>query len=164
MPTETLPPEKAVSELLRARQQTLALAESCTGGYMAHLFTSLAGASDIFKGGIVSYTNEAKHDFLEVNKTIFETVGAVSKECVEQMAKGALKKFKSNYAIAVSGIAGPTGGTPEKPVGTVWVAVADKEKTLAVKFLFGNNRQKNIVMAAHAAIDLLRDFILMKAD
>lgn len=156
--------EKVVSELLRERKQTLALAESCTGGYIAHLFTSIAGASDIIKGGIVSYTNEAKHNFLDVDNKLFETVGAVSKECVEQMASNARKKFKSDFAIAVSGIAGPTGGTPEKPVGTVWIAVADKEKTLALKFLFGDTRQRNIVMAANAAINLLRKFILKKTE
>lgn len=157
-------PEKIVSELLRERKQTLALAESCTGGYIAHLFTSIAGASDIFKGGIVSYTNEAKHDFLNVDKHIFETTGAVSKECVEQMVNNTLKKFKSDFAIAVSGIAGPTGGTPEKPVGTVWIAVADEEKTIAWKFLFGNNREQNITMAAHAAINLLHEFIVKKTE
>lgn len=156
--------EKVVSELLRERQQTLALAESCTGGYISSLFTSIPGASDIFKGAIVPYTNRAKHYVLQVDEKIFETVGAVSKECVEQLASNVLKKFDSDYAIAVSGIAGPSGGTPEKPVGTVWIAVADKEKTLAMKFLFGDNRQRNIVMAANAAMSLLRKFILKKMD
>ena len=152
--------EAIVSDLLRDKKETLSLAESCTGGYISSLFTAIPGASQIFKGAIVPYTNEAKHSLLQVNKTIFDTVGAVSKECVEQLAQHALKKFDSDYALAISGIAGPTGGTPEKPVGLVWAAVASKEKVLAIKFQFGDNRQRNIVMTANASINLLRKFIL----
>jgi nicotinamide-nucleotide amidase len=87
-------------------------------------------------------------------------VGSVSREVVEQLAQNVLKKFDSDYAISISGIAGPTGGTPEKPVGTVWIAVANKEKVLAFKFQFGDNRQRSIVMTAYSAINLLRKFIL----
>lgn len=149
-----------VSELLREQNKTLALAESCTGGYIASLFTAIAGASDVFKGAIVPYTNAAKHNLLQVDDSIFSSFGAVSKECVEQLAQNVLKKFDSDYAIAVSGIAGPTGGTEEKPVGTVWIAVASKEKTVALKFLFGDNRQRNIVMTSQTAINLLRKLAL----
>lgn len=152
--------EAIVSDLLRDKKETLSLAESCTGGYISSLFTAIPGASQIFKGAIVPYTNEAKHSLLQVDKTIFDTVGAVSKECVEQLAQQALKKFDSDYALAISGIAGPTGGTPEKPVGLVWAAVASKEKVLAIKFQFGDNRQRNIVMTANESINLLRKFIL----
>jgi nicotinamide-nucleotide amidase len=152
--------EKVVSDLLRERRQTLSVAESCTGGYVSSLFTALPGASEIFRGGIVPYSNDTKHSLLNVDSVLFETVGAVSKECVEQLAQNAIKKFNSDYAISVSGIAGPTGGTPEKPVGTVWVAVANREKVIALKFLFGDNRQRNIVMTANAAINLLRKLIL----
>jgi nicotinamide-nucleotide amidase len=156
------PPSLAdiVSQLLRENKQTLALAESCTGGYISSLFTAISGASDIFKGAIVPYTNEAKHNLLQVDASVFVTVGAVSKECVEQLAQNVLQKFDSDYAIAVSGIAGPTGGSVEKPVGTVWIAVASKEKTVAQKFIFGDNRQRNIVMTSQTAINMLRKLIL----
>lgn len=149
-----------VSKLLREEKQTLALAESCTGGYVSSLITGVAGASDIFKGAIVPYTNKAKHALLEVDESIFTTVGAVSKECVEQLAQNVRKKFDSDFSLAISGIAGPTGGTDEKPVGTVWIAVASKEKTLALKFVFGDNRQRNIIMSANFALNILRKFIL----
>lgn len=152
--------ECIVSELLRERKQTLALAESCTGGYIASLFTAIPGASEIFKGAIVPYTNLSKQQLLQVDEKLFTTVGSVSREVVEQLAQNVIKKFDSDYAISISGIAGPTGGTPEKPVGTVWVAVANREKVLAFKFQFGDNRQRNIVMTASAAINLLRKLIL----
>lgn len=152
--------EKIVSELLRKNKQTLSLAESCTGGYIASLITSISGSSDIFNGGIVPYQNIIKHELLQVDNSIFETVGAVSKECVIQMAEATRNKFHTDYAIATSGIAGPTGGTEEKPVGTVWVAVASPEKTIAIKFLFGDNRQRNIQMTANAALNTLRKIIL----
>lgn len=157
---ETPKLEKIVSELLREKKQTLALAESCTGGYIASLFTAIPGASDIFKGGIVPYNNTAKHEILNVEQKVFETVGAVSKECVEQLASNVIKKFDADYAISVSGIAGPSGGTDEKPVGLVWVAVANKEKVLAMKFQFGDDRQRNIIMTSQAALNLLRKFII----
>ena len=152
--------EKIVSGLLRDRKQTLALAESCTGGYISSLITSISGASEIFKGAMVPYTNIAKHELLQVEENIFTTVGAVSEECVKQLAANVLGKFNSDYAIAVSGIAGPTGGTDEKPMGTVWVAVASKNELITHKFQFGTNRQFNIVMTANSALNMLRKFIL----
>jgi nicotinamide-nucleotide amidase len=151
--------EQLVSALLKERKQTLALAESCTGGYISSLFTAIPGASEIFKGAIVPYTNISKHTLLQVDEKLFTTVGSVSKEVVEQLAKHVITKFDSDYAISISGIAGPSGGTPEKPVGTVWIAVASKEKVLALKFQFGDNRQRNIIMTASAAMNLLRKFI-----
>lgn len=126
--------EQIVSDLLRERKQSLALAESCTGGYISSLFTAIPGASEIFKGAVVPYTNLSKHTLLQVDETLFTTVGSVSKEVVEQLAGHVLKKFDSDYAISISGIAGPSGGTPEKPVGTVWIAVANKEKYLLLNF------------------------------
>lgn len=152
--------ERIVSELLREKKKTISLAESCTGGYITSLFTSIAGSSDIFMGAVVPYHNHIKHKLLEVNNEVFEKFGAVSKECVTQMAEHSRKKFNSDYAIATSGIAGPAGGTPEKPVGTVWVAVATEEKTIALKFIFGDNRQRNIQMTANAALNMLRKVIL----
>lgn len=153
---ETPTLEKIVSELLRERKQTLALAESCSGGYISSLVTAIPGASEIFKGAIVPYTNIAKHELLQVDEKLFTTVGSVSQECVEQLAQNVLKKFNSDYAIAVSGIAGPTGATDEKPVGTVWVAVASKNEVITHKFQFGTNRQFNIIMTANAALNMLR--------
>ncbi|MGZ3882845.1 MAG: competence/damage-inducible protein A [Bacteroidia bacterium] len=152
--------EKIVSELLREKKQTVALAESCTGGYIASLFTGLPGSSDIFKGAMVPYTNMAKHELLGVETSVFETEGAVSKSCVTQMAESVRKKFRSDYGISTSGIAGPGGGTAEKPVGTVWVAVAAEEKTIALKFVFGDDRNRNIQMTGNAALNMLRKFIL----
>ncbi len=155
--------EKVVSDLLRERKQTLALAESCTGGYLSSLFTAIPGASEIFKGAIVPYTNLSKHTLLQVDDALFTTVGSVSKEVVEQLAPNVLRKFDSDYAIAISGIAGPGGGTAEKPVGTVWVAVADRQRVISQKFLFGDNRQRNIVVTAAAAINMLRKMMLEPA-
>ncbi len=155
--------ESIVSQLLRERNKTISLAESCTGGYLASLLTAIPGASEIFKGAIVPYTNQAKHELLQVDNSIFTTVGAVSAECVEQLASHVLKKFKSDYAIAISGIAGPTGGTEEKPVGTVWIALADQKNVRTIKFIFGKNRQRNIIMTANAALNALRKFILEEA-
>lgn len=152
--------EKIVSELLRNNKQTLSLAESCTGGFISSLITSISGSSDIFNGGIIPYQNQGKHELLEVDNSVFETHGAVSKECVIQMANHARKKFHTDYAIATSGIAGPTGGTADKPIGTVWIAVASPEKTIAIKFVFGDNRQRNIQMTANAAFNMLRKIIL----
>jgi nicotinamide-nucleotide amidase len=156
--------EKIVSDLLRARNATLSIAESCTGGYVSALFTSLAGASEIFKGSVVPYANNIKNSLLEVDNGLFDTVGVVSKPCVEQLAGNVLKKFDSDYAIAISGIAGPGGGTPDKPVGTVWVAVATRTDVRALKFQFGDHRQRNIVMTANAAMNMLRKVILKSAD
>lgn len=155
--TEDIPLEKAILLLMAQNQQTLSLAESCTGGYLAHLFTSLPGASSVFLGGAVSYSYEMKEKMLGVNAdTLWET-GAVSKETVREMAEGALRNFSSDYAVAVTGIAGPDGETADKPVGTVWIAVANKEKTLAKKYVFGNKRIQNIERSAtNAMIDLLK--------
>lgn len=152
--------EKVTSELLRERKQTLSIAESCTGGYVSSLFTAIPGSSDVFKGSVVPYNNVAKHELLKVDNSVFETVGAVSKECVIALAENAITKFHSDFSIAVSGVAGPSGGTPEKPVGFVWIAVSNGKKTLAKSFQFGDDRQRNIVMTASAAINFLRKFIL----
>lgn len=152
--------EKIVSELLRERKKKIALAESCTGGYISSLITGIAGSSDIFNGAVVPYHNHIKHELLQVDNSVFEQHGAVSKECVLQMAEHAKLKFHSDYSIATSGIAGPAGGTPEKPIGTVWIAVSSPEKTLAMKFIFGEDRQRNIKMTAVTALNMLRKMIL----
>lgn len=152
--------EKIVSELLRERKQKIALAESCTGGHIASLFTAIAGSSEIFNGAVVPYHNNIKHELLQVDNSVFEKFGAVSKECVLQMAEHAKKIFHSDYSIATSGIAGPAGGTAEKPVGTVWIAVSSPEKTIAMKFIFGDDRGRNIKMTANTALNMLRKMIL----
>ena len=152
--------EKVVGKLLIAKGKTMCTAESCTGGYIAHLLTSIPGSSKFFDAGVVSYSYQAKEDLLQVEHSTLETKGAVSEEIVIQMAKGALKNMRSDYVIAVSGIMGPDGGMPDKPVGTVWVAVGDKEKIEAQKLYFRFDRQRNIQLTATNALNLLRKFIL----
>jgi len=156
--------EKVLSELLRSRGESIALAESCTGGYVSSLITAIPGASEIFKGAIVPYTNVAKQELLHVDRLIFETAGSVSKECVESLAKEVRIKFHSTYSIAISGIAGPSGATDTKPVGTIWVAVSSASKLITKKFQFGDHRQRNIVATAGAALNLARKFILNQID
>lgn len=152
--------EIIIGDLLKEHKLKLGLAESCTGGYISHLITSVAGSSEYYQGCTVPYHNEFKHNLLRVDPAIFEKYGAVSKECVEAMAKETLHVFKSDVSIAVSGIAGPAGGTAEKPVGTVWIAVAYHERVVAKKFIFGDNRQRNIHMTANTALNMLRKLIL----
>jgi len=157
---EDIPLEKAILNFMAERDLTLSTAESCTGGYISHLITQHAGSSKVFFGGAVSYSYELKESVLGVkNETLWQH-GAVSEETVREMVEGALLNFKSDYAVAVTGIAGPDGGTPEKPVGTVWIGVANKEKTVTKKFLFGSKRIQNIERTAIAALNMLN--ILLK--
>ena len=149
-----------VHRLLRAQGKTMCTAESCTGGYIAHLITAIPGASNIFKGSVVSYDNEVKTNVLKVSPETLSSAGAVSEEVVKQMAAGALQVLNTDFALAVSGIMGPDGGTPEKPVGTVWVAAADRNNVKAQKFQFRFDRQRNIEMTAVTALNLLRKFIV----
>lgn len=157
---EPLSLQHIVLNLLHERKESLSIAESCTGGYLASLMTSVPGASQVFSGGLVPYSNEAKHKLLGIDKTLFETVGAVSKECVVALARNVREKFNSTYGIGISGIAGPGGGTEDKPVGLVWIAVADKNNVIPIQLQFGDIRQNNIVMSSNAALNLLRKFIL----
>jgi nicotinamide-nucleotide amidase len=124
-----------VVRLLTARKKTLALAESCTGGNLAHRVTNVPGASEIFLGGVVSYSNAAKQNLLGVRAETLATHGAVSAEVAGEMAQGARDRFGADFALAVTGIAGPGGGTPEKPVGTVFIALASASGVTAKKFL-----------------------------
>jgi nicotinamide-nucleotide amidase len=148
-----------VSKLLKKNNKTLSTAESCTGGYIAHLLTSEAGSSKFFPGGVVSYSNSVKKDVLNVSQKTLDTDGAVSEETVQQMVKGALAVLKTDYAIAVSGIMGPDGGSTEKPVGMVWIAVGNHEKTITQKFNFRFDRKRNIELTANNALNLLRKFV-----
>ncbi len=158
---ETLP--MVLSKLLRSRKKTMATAESCTGGYMAHLITAISGASNIYKGSIISYDNEIKISALNVSPASLQKAGAVSEEVVKEMAAGALAKLNTDYAVAVSGIMGPDGGSPEKPVGTVWVAAGDRTKLVTHRFQFRFDRARNIEMTAIQALNLLRKFIVENA-
>ncbi|MBK7377195.1 MAG: CinA family nicotinamide mononucleotide deamidase-related protein [Chitinophagaceae bacterium] len=157
---EDEPVEKVVGKLLVAKGKTLCTAESCSGGYIAHLLTSIPGSSGFYEGSVVSYSYKAKEDLLQVDKEILESKGAVSEEVVLQMATGALKNIRSDYVIAVSGIMGPGGGLPGKPVGTVWVAFGNKEKIETQKLYFRFDRMRNIQLTAVNALNLLRKFIL----
>ena len=147
--------EKAILNYMVEKELTLSTAESCTGGYIAHLITQHAGSSKVFFGGAVSYSYELKESILGVKNETLWQYGAVSQETVTEMVQGALLNFKSDYAVAVTGIAGPDGGTPEKPVGTVWIGVANTEKTITKKFQFGNKRIQNIERTAVAALNML---------
>ena len=139
--------------------KTLSVAESCTGGYLSHLITSVPGSSEYFKGSVVAYDNRVKEKLLHVTTEALEQHGAVSEQVVKEMALGVRKKFHTDYAVATSGIAGPSGGTPEKPVGTVWIAVASPTGILANHYLFGDNRERNIRRTALQALNLLRNLI-----
>jgi len=156
---EDIPIEKAILDTMAKKGLTLSLAESCTGGYIAHLFTQHAGSSKVFLGGVVSYSNQLKESVLGVKAETLDKFGAVSRETVVEMAEGALSNFKSDYAVAVTGIAGPDGGTPDKPVGTVWIAVATINKTLAKKLTFGNKRRQNIERSAISALTMLNTLL-----
>lgn len=157
---EDEPMEKVIGKLLIARNKTMCTAESCTGGYIAHLLTSIPGSSAFYDGSVVSYSYKAKEDLLNVSKELLQTKGAVSEEVVIEMAKGALAAIHSNYVIAVSGIMGPDGGMPDKPAGTVWIAVGNSNKIEAQKLYFRFDRERNTQLTATNALNILRKFIL----
>ena len=139
----------------------ISTAESCTGGYIAHRITSVSGSSDYFTGSVIAYSNRIKEDVLKVDHESIEKLGAVSEEVAIAMAKGIKKEFGTDCSIAVTGIAGPDGGTDENPVGTVWIAVAVKENIIAKKFLFGDNRERNIIRASITALNMMRKELMM---
>ena len=150
------PLEKVVGDILKQKEKTLCTAESCTGGYISHLITSIPGSSDYFKGGVVAYSNEIKAEILQVDENLLKEYGAVSQQVVEAMAINARRLLQSDFSIAVSGIAGPDGGTPQKPVGYVWIAVADAQTCKSEVFHFGNQRMQNIQRTALSALNLIR--------
>ncbi|HVW95025.1 MAG TPA: competence/damage-inducible protein A [Mucilaginibacter sp.] len=151
--------EKVILDFMESRNLTLSVAESCTGGYISHLITQNPGCSKVFFGGTVSYSNSLKESILGVRTETLDQFGAVSEETVTEMVQGALRQFKTDYAIAVTGIAGPDGGTLEKPVGTVWVAVASAAKTEVKKLTFGNRRRQNIERSAISALTMLNTLL-----
>jgi nicotinamide-nucleotide amidase len=147
-------------QLLSARRQKIALAESCTGGQMAALLTQVAGASQVFDAGFVTYSNRIKHEILAVDNETLDTVGAVSEEVVLQMAAGALRRSGADYAVAVSGIAGPDGGSAEKPVGTVWIAWGAPNALQARRLQIGLPRQQFQQYVSYIGLDLIRRILL----
>lgn len=152
--------QKVVGLLLKGRDKTLSTAESCTGGYLAHLITSVPGSSEYYQGSVISYANQIKINELGVSPETIKTVGAVSEDCVKQMAEGIRKKFNTDYAISTSGVAGPDGGSEAKPVGTVWIAVSSKTQTIALPFNMGDNRERTIQRTALQGLDMLRKMLL----
>jgi nicotinamide-nucleotide amidase len=154
------PMEVVVGNLLKQKNQTVATAESCTGGYIAHLLSRHAGSSTFFTGSIISYANIIKEQLLAVPHETLITVGAVSKEAVKQMAVSVREKMSTDYAIAVSGIMGPGGATEEKAVGLVWIAVASKNNVITKHFQFRFDRERNINLTAINALNMLRAMIV----
>ena len=152
--------EIVIGRILKSKQKTVGTAESCTGGYIAHLITSIAGSSAYYKGSIISYANDVKENLLNVNHDTLVNHGAVSQETVTEMVKGAIEELHVDYAVAVSGIMGPDGGSEEKPVGTVWIAAGNIEKTETLKLNLRFDRQRNIAITAMNALNFLRRFVL----
>jgi nicotinamide-nucleotide amidase len=148
--------ETAVIHQLTKRGQTLALAESCTGGYISHLLTNVPGASAVLLAGVVTYSNAAKQRFVGVKPSTLEAHGAVSDPVVREMAEGVRRETGADYALAVTGIAGPSGGTPEKPVGTVFIALARAGETIVLKQQNAYDRETFKQMTAQQALDMLR--------
>lgn len=152
-----------IGKLLIENKLSISVAESCTGGYLGHLFTSISGSSEYFMGGIISYSNEIKHQILGVETGILDEFGAVSEETIKQMADGVRKKLNTDIGLATSGIAGPNGGTTEKPVGTVWIALATEKEIFTKKLQLGGSREQNIHLSAINLLNLLRKFLLNEA-
>lgn len=151
--------EEELGNLLKSKKLSLSTAESCTGGGVAAAITSVAGSSEYFMGGIVAYSNDVKVSLLHVSSETLEKYGAVSRETVMEMAAGAMNTLKTDCAIATSGIAGPGGGSLEKPVGTIWIAVAYKNEIVTVMQTGDNGRAKNVQDAIQNAMDLLIEIL-----
>ncbi|MDP2174550.1 MAG: competence/damage-inducible protein A [Bacteroidota bacterium] len=157
---EDLTMSEIISGVLKSKHLSLSVAESCTGGLLSHQLTMLPGASQFFVGSVISYSNSVKHHQLGVESTLFETVGAVSEQVVEQMVNGVREKLKTDYAIALSGVAGPGGGSEEKPVGTVVIGICSDKETIVKRFHFIGDRHNVILRSSNMAFDMLRRLIL----
>lgn len=152
--------EEVTGKVLGENNKTVATAESCTGGSIAQLITSVPGSSEYFTGSVIAYSNEIKENILKVKQNSLIKYGAVSSQVVEEMAEGVMRLYNTDYAVATSGIAGPAGGTEEKPVGTTWVAVCSAKKTVSEQFLFGEHRGRNIRKAALTGLNMLRKLVM----
>ncbi len=152
--------EESLGNLLREKGMTLSTAESCTGGNIAHLITSVPGSSFYYTGSVIAYENRIKTEVLNVDQSIIDSRGVVSREVVEQMAKGVKELFGTDASISTSGIAGPDGGTKEKPVGTTWICVAYGQRNYSGKYQFGGSRERIIEQATYTAMQLMRRLIL----
>jgi len=151
-----------VGELLRQRGLWLAVAESCTGGLIGHLLTNVPGSSDYFLGGVIAYANEAKVGLLGVRQDTLEKHGAVSQETALEMARGVRTAMQAGIGISVTGIAGPSGGTVEKPVGTVWIGLSSNDEEYARHFQWSGNRLSVKKQSAQAALQMLRQYLQKK--
>ncbi len=149
-----------IGKILIEKKLTISVAESCTGGYLGHLFTSVPGSSAYFEGGVIAYAYDVKESFLGVSNEILNTEGAVSEACIKQMAAGVRTRMKTNIGLATSGIAGPDGGTNSKPVGTVWIALATETEIITKKLQLGGSREQNIHVSAINLLNLLRKYLL----
>lgn len=150
--------EQIIKQLI-ANNQTITFAESCTGGLISSAFTSVPGASNVLNGSLITYSNQIKHAWLGVKNHTLQKFGAVSKQCVREMSQGALIKANADYAIAISGIAGPSGGSGLKPVGTVYIGISSKDQTITYKHLFQGNRTSIQKQATAIAIELFFTFL-----
>jgi nicotinamide-nucleotide amidase len=148
--------EEVIIQLAKSKNSTVSTAESCTGGLIGHRLTEVSGSSDVYKGGFVVYNNESKIDLLGVDKSILKKYGAVSEETAQAMAKNVTNIFASDYGISVTGIAGPAGGTDQKPVGLVYIGFAKNDDVKVKKFHFGTDRKKNKLRTSQAALNWLR--------
>ncbi len=161
--TENASLAEAIGQMLKSRNMTLSVAESCTGGYTGHLITAVPGSSEYFVGGGITYSNDLKMSLLGVRESTLHEHGAVSEATAREMAEGARKAFNSDIAVSITGVAGPGGGSEAKPVGTVWMAVAGESQTFAKQFLFSKDRRRNIELSAVAALNMVRKFLMRNA-
>lgn len=149
-----------LADNLTQRKEMICLAESCTGGLLAETFTRLSGSSDWFERGFIVYSNDAKHELLNVQTLSLKTFGAVSEEVAKEMAVGALNNSHADYAISITGIAGPNGGTEEKPVGTICFGFADKETAITKTYRFSGERQDIRIQSCVTALEEILNFIV----
>ena len=161
---ENIEIEEAIGKILFNKEQTIAIAESCTGGFVMNKITNISGCSAYFNGGIVCYNDEVKISQLGMNSDVLKKHGAVSEQTVIQMAENVKEKYKSDYGLAITGIAGPSGGTEVKPVGTIWIAVVTPNKTISKLLKLGSNRSANINFSFSAIMNLLRKKYLLIID
>ena len=155
--------EEEIGDALRKEEISISTAESCTGGLISHILTNVPGSSEYYKGGVIAYANEVKENVLHVSKEILEEHGAVSAECAMAMAMGVRELLRTDVGIATTGIAGPTGGTPDKPVGLIYIALATKDYVYHAKHIFHEDRDGNKREAANAALEMLWGYITKRA-